>query len=402
MVIEFSNPFRPGAGQMPPYLAGRETQIAEFQRLLEQDIVLENLLITGLRGVGKTVLAETLKPIAIESGWIWLGNDLSEATSVSEERLAVRLLTDLSYVTSALFSNTTTVRGAGFTAEETEITKTLDFNVLNRLWADTPGLSSDKLKIVLETVWGIIKPLDKRGIIFAYDEAQNLADHAETNEFPLSLLLDVFQSLQRREFPLMLVMSGLPTLFPKLVEARAFAERMFCTITLGQLDSSASRDAIKKPIEAEQCPVYLTDESVEGIYLLTHGYPYFVQYICRVAFDVWVMEAASGKEMSPVPAEYIISKLDADFFSGRWGRLTDRQRDLLTVAAQLDTASDEFTIPEIVTKSHECLANPFERSQASQMLTRLSEADMVYRNRRGKYSLAVPLLDQFIRRQLTD
>ena len=63
-----------------------------------------------------------------------------------------------------------------------------------------------------------------RGLVFAYDEAQNLSDHAAKNEYPLSLLLDVFQSIQKKGIPFLLVLAGLPTLFPKLVEARTFSE----------------------------------------------------------------------------------------------------------------------------------------------------------------------------------
>ncbi len=65
----FANPFRPGAGHMPPYLAGREDETAEFRRLLDQTTILENLVLTGLRGVGKTVLLEAFKPLAIQEGW---------------------------------------------------------------------------------------------------------------------------------------------------------------------------------------------------------------------------------------------------------------------------------------------------------------------------------------------
>ena len=63
-MIELRNPFRPGAGHQPPYLAGRQAERDEFSRLLRQDIILENMVLTGLRGVGKTVLLESLKPIA--------------------------------------------------------------------------------------------------------------------------------------------------------------------------------------------------------------------------------------------------------------------------------------------------------------------------------------------------
>src|SRR5437879_4896563 len=62
----FANPFRPGAGHMPPYLAGRQKEKEEFLRLSDQDLVLENMVLTGLRGVGKTVLLDTLKPLAIQ------------------------------------------------------------------------------------------------------------------------------------------------------------------------------------------------------------------------------------------------------------------------------------------------------------------------------------------------
>ena len=397
--MAFTNPFRPGAGHMPPYLAGRETEKAEFCRLLDQELILENLILTGLRGVGKTVLLETFKPMAVESGWIWLGTDLSESASVSENNLMLRLLTDLSSVTSTLITKTEPVRRTGLIPATGEIVQPLDFRGLVRLWESTPGLWSDKLKVVLETVWSILRPSGLKGMIFTYDEAQNLADHSDKNEFPLSLLLEVFQSLQRKGLPLMLVLTGLPTLFPKLVEARTFSERMFHIVTLDRLSEQDSKDAIIKPIEDASCPIKFTDESVTKIYELTSGYPYFIQYVCREVYDVWVLKAEAGEEMPPIPVDNIIRKLDTDFFAGRWALATDRQRDLLMVIAQLDTASSEFTVQEIATMSKKALQKPFGSSQVSQLLASLGKGGLVYKNRWGKYSLAVPLLDQFILRQ---
>src|SRR3954454_16701111 len=92
---DFKNPYRPGAGHIPPYLAGREREYEEFQRLLQQDQILENLVLTGLRGVGKTVLLETFKPKAIEQGCLSPTADLSESASISESALAEILLADL-------------------------------------------------------------------------------------------------------------------------------------------------------------------------------------------------------------------------------------------------------------------------------------------------------------------
>src|ERR1017187_2530088 len=94
--IKVSNPFRPGAGHAPPYLAGRDAEKQEFKKLLGQEVILSNFLLTGLRGVGKTVLLEELKPLAMKEKWLWVGTDLSEASSVSEMTIVQRLLSDLS------------------------------------------------------------------------------------------------------------------------------------------------------------------------------------------------------------------------------------------------------------------------------------------------------------------
>jgi len=72
---DFENPFRPGAGHKPPFLAGREKERKEFQKLLGQKVILENMVLTGLRGVGKTVLLDTLKPLALGANWLWVGTD---------------------------------------------------------------------------------------------------------------------------------------------------------------------------------------------------------------------------------------------------------------------------------------------------------------------------------------
>jgi hypothetical protein len=390
----FPNPFRPGAGHKPPYLAGRQQEQEEFGRFLQQDPILQNLILTGLRGVGKTVLLDTFRPLAIQGRWGWVGTDLSEATSVSETNMAVRLITDLSVFASSLVA-TEERRTAGFMAPQA-IEIPLTFRTLYARFNDTPGLVADKIKAVLEYVWSVMQKTDRRGIVFAYDEAQNLSDAAEEGEFPLSLLLDVFQSIQRKGVRFMLVLTGLPTLFPKLVEARTFAERMFHVMFLNQLSKPASRDAILKPIA--RSPYAFTDKSVEIIISLTSGYPYFIQFICKEVYDIWIQQVSAGREPS-VPYAELIKKLDADFFQGRWARATDRQRDLLRVAARLPNCDREFTVQELAQASRATIQKPFTSSHINQMLASLSDAGLVYKNRYGKYSFAVPLFSQFICRQ---
>ena len=399
-MAEFSNPFRPGAGHHPPYLAGRHAERKEFLRLLGQSTILENMVLTGLRGVGKTVLLDSFKPLAMSRGWVWVGTDLSESTSISEHNMAIRLCTDLSPVTSSLVVETEEVRRVGFVADTDQISRTLTYQVLIELYKHIPGLSLDKLKGVLEIAWSALsKEQNIRGIIFAYDEAQNLTDQSAKDQFPLSLLLDCFQSLQRKGLPLMLVLTGLPTLFPKLVEARTFSERMFRVVFLQSLNESESDEAIRKPVEEDaKCPVRLSDDSVNTIINMSGGYPYFIQFICREVYDAFIQRIDKGKSAS-VPAAEIEQKLDTDFFAGRWARASDRQRALLFVISQLESCDDEFTVQEVVEESKRALDKPFSSSHVNQMLVALASQGLVYKNRHGKYSFAVPLLGQFISRQ---
>lgn len=398
---KFDNPFRPGAGHKPPYLAGRVNEYKEFDRLVKQEVILENMVLTGLRGVGKTVLLDSLKPRALEAGWLWIGTDLSESATLSEDSIAVRLLTDLSVITSSFVIHRQEIAKIGFGSSDSVSETVLNYNTLRHFYDNTPGLVHDKLKSVLENSWRVISSSGKKGVIFAYDEAQNLIDHASKEQYPLSLLLDVFQSLQKKEIPFLLLLTGLPTLFPKLIEARTFAERMFRVVFLDKLTGQESRDAIVKPIECDACPVKLSESTINLIVDLSGGYPYFIQFMCREIYDAFLQKMDNGETLS-VPIDEIMIKLDTDFFAGRWSKVTDRQKTLLYVVSQLDTCSSEFTVAEIVALSRNFMQKPFSNSHVNQMLSSLSNSGLVYKNRHGRYSFAVPLMCQFVNRQPSD
>ena len=152
-MADFSNPFRPGAGHRPPYLAGRRAEREEFHRLLQQRTILENMVLTGLRGVGKTVLLDSFKPLATQLGWVWVGTDLSESTSISEDSLAIRLCTDLSPATSNVVVATEEVRHIGFAADTEHVNHKLTYAALIDAYKRIPGLSLDKVKGILESAW---------------------------------------------------------------------------------------------------------------------------------------------------------------------------------------------------------------------------------------------------------
>lgn len=397
------NPYRPGAAHAPPYLAGRDAERREFSRLLAQKQILENLVLTGIRGVGKTVLMrEELRKEAVQNGWLWVASDISEAVSISEEHLVTRLLTDLNTFSGNWEYTADERHPLGFTGHSQRRSIRFNFETLRALFEHEPGLASDKLKRVLLVAWDLMRrhQPDKKGIVFAWDEAQNLADRGKDKQYPLSLLLDVFSSLQSQGAPFMLLLTGLPPLFPKLVASRTFAERMFRVMTLGNLNRDESREAVTKPLEQE--PAYIKDAFARlggMIYERTKGYPYFIQFWCRELYDYLASATPPVDEQGEHLLRRISRKLDMDFFEGRWAQLTDRQRDLLSVIAGLENRAGEFTVREIVETS-KSTEQAFSNSHANQMLTALFNKGMVFKNRHGKYALAVPLLDEYIRRRM--
>lgn len=363
----------------------------------------QNLIITGLRGVGKTVLLEELKPIAQREGWLWTGNEISESISLTENRLATRLVVDLSALLGPIVMHKQEMLPFGFTSKRQIKEKPLAFDDLWGVFNSTNGLTIDRLKALLTYCARLVEGTSLKGIIFAYDEAQNLSDHSAQDEFPLALLLDAFSSMQRQSFKcqFLLILTGLPTLITKLNETRTYTERMFHTMTLDKLNEKDAIDAIQKPIDITKSTLRFKPALVKYIAASSSGYPFFIQFIAKEVFDAWIGKIKVG-EAPLAPVTEIMAKLDQDFFAPRWGRATDRQQEFMQVIATLQNSEDEFTVPEIVAASKELLKKPFTPSHAVQILAGLADKGLIYRNRRASYCFAVPLLARFIQRQTWD
>jgi hypothetical protein len=394
----FPNPFRPGAGQKPPYLAGRNSEQQEFIKLLEQKPILQNLIITGLRGVGKTVLLEALHPIAINRNWLWCGTDLSESASLSERNLCTRIITDVSSVTASFPAIELDNKQIGFSSNKDKVEITANFHYLMHIYNETPGLESDKLKAVLQGVWQLVEG-KVNGIVLAYDEAQILKDQSADKQYPLSLLLEVVQYLQRKQIPYLLVLTGLPTLFPNLVDTRTYAERMFHILHLNRLDDYESKDAIVLPTQIETCPVRFSENAIQEIVNYSGGYPYFIQFLCKETFDTYLFQLQLEITNPTIMLQDIIRKLDTDFYAGRWHKITDKQKELMFLIAELPNADNEFTLSDITEKSKEASDKPLSSSSINQLLIKLVDSGLIYKYRHGKYTFAVPMLSGFIKRQ---
>jgi AAA ATPase domain len=401
------NPYRPGAGHAPPFLAGRLAEQHHFKRLLHNSMITENILITGLRGYGKTVLLDHMCQLAESSNWLWVGNDLSESSSLSEERLALRILADLAQALARKLGthmDTATAQHARFDPKlERLYLKDRDastFEALKSLYEQTPGLPSDKLRAVLTRVTDVAHRMRLSGIILAYDEAQCLSDRAEQDEFPMSMLVETISSLQKRTglTPCLLILSGLPQVFDALTATRTYTERMFHVMTLERLSREDTFAAIMQPISSLIPPLYASPALIEKVVGLTGGYPYLIQFFGREVVDQML---ENGGTLSPdkFPSSESFERLDAGLFSARWNRTTDKQRELLRLIARRPPGQGaDFSAREL-----EQLRQPHDDQPGmiNQMLVALCERGMIYRTRHGRYAFTVPMSEAMITRRST-
>jgi DNA-binding transcriptional ArsR family regulator len=174
---------------------------------------------------------------------------------------------------------------------------------------------------------------------------------------------------------------------------------MFQPLFIDRLSYEDAAKAITVPIDDAKCPVHFTGETVKRVILMSGGYPYYIQFTCREIYDLYLSLVGGGKEPI-IPELAILRKLDQHFYFNQWSAASDQQRIFLTIVAQLPSCEDKFSAQEIVRTSRDYLDKPYSSSSVNQYLARLTDAGLIYKNRRGKYQFAVPLMSRFINRQI--
>src|SRR3954470_8234089 len=245
------NPYAPGAGQRPPELAGRDTELSAF------DVVLEriargrperSLVLTGLRGVGKTVLLNQLRSAAISRGW---GTGKIEARPDQSLRrpLSAALHMALRELRHPDQESTDAVLGVLKAFAQRQST---DGKVRDR-WqpgidvpassgrADSGDMEMDLVEL-LSDVAGIAADVGK-GVALFIDEMQDV-------QAPdVSAICAACHELSQQGAPLIVVGAGLPHLPAVLSASKSYSERLFRYLRIDRLDRAAADRALLAPAE---------------------------------------------------------------------------------------------------------------------------------------------------------
>ncbi|MBW8750138.1 MAG: ATP-binding protein [Propionibacteriales bacterium] len=338
------NPYAPGAGQRPPELAGRDQELAAF------DVVLErvargrperSLILTGLRGVGKTVLLNALRSAAVRRHW---------GTGKLEARPDQPLRRPLS---SALHQ---AVRELGHPQSESvdhvlgvvkafaERSAAPDAKLRDR-WhpgidvpavrgrADSGDIEIDLVEL-LSDVGGLAADLGT-GVAVFIDEMQDLGPD------DVSALCAACHEISQSGLPVIVVGAGLPHLPAVLAASKSYSERLFRYQRIDRLAREAADRALAAPAKEEDASY--DDEALAAMYAATGGYPYFIQAYGKAVWDVAPRAPITAADVA-VAAPEAEAELAVGFFGSRFERATPGEREYLRAmadAAVASTASDD-------------------------------------------------------------
>lgn len=385
------NPFSPGAGSPPPELVGRDPILQQAAILLGRVKLKKSeksMLLTGLRGVGKTVLLNEIERLAKRDDYRTIAIEAHE-----DKSLGVLIAPYL---------------------------KTLLFEL------DRMAGAGDKVKrglAVLRSFIGALK-LTVEGVTFGLDiePEQGAADSgdleidlprlfvaigeaAENRHTAVAILIDEVQyfsgkelaalimamhKIQQQQLPVVLLGAGLPIL-PRLAgDSKSYAERLFSFPDIGALSEDDSARALQDP--AKEVGVTFESDALDEVFRLTKGYPYFIQ---EWGYQSWNSAPSSPITLAIVQSatKDVLPRLDQNFFRVRFDRLTPSEKKFLRAMAELGSGAQRSS--DIADMLGVKIASIGPRR------AQLIKKGMIYSPTYGDLAFTVPLFDEFMIRTIS-
>lgn len=382
------NPFSPGAGAPPPELVGRDPILEDAQILMQRikrKRPEKSMLLTGLRGVGKTVLLNEIERMARSLKFQTIFIEAHENKTLGPliaphlwkllfelDRIAGignKVRKGLSVLRSFIGALKVTIN---------DVTIGLDIEP-ERGSADSGDLEIDLPNLFV----AIAEAAEERqsAIAIIIDEVQYLTQKE------LGALIMSMHKMQQRQLPLILLGAGLPILPGLAGDSKSYAERLFSFPNIGALSEIDAAAALQEPAQEEG--VMFESAALHEIFRLTKGYPYFLQE--------WGYQTWNHAEKSPITlqtvknaTDIVIKRLDENFFRVRFDRLIPSEKNFLREMAKLGVGPYKTgDVAELLKMKVTSLAS---------VRANLIKKGMIYSPSYGELAFTVPLFDEFMMR----
>jgi hypothetical protein len=287
------NPYCAGAGTRPAVLAGRGRQLAIVERMITQfhgRRGAENIVWTGLRGMGKTVLLQTALDGFRDQGWLAGYHEARKGAGIGASVASILMqgqaVLGRGKVAKALAWLRELMGSATVSASIGEVTVNLGLQA--RPDRTLPEDALDALFVRLGEAAAEVGI----GAVFLFDEMQLIDRH------DLSALLHAAQAVEG--LPVGFVGAGLPDLPGHLAAAGTYSERLYYD-RVDWLGDADVEEAIRGP--AEEFGVDYSDEAMGLLKEAARSYPYFVQLFAEETW--WAADTPSDRPGAVIDAKAV-------------------------------------------------------------------------------------------------
>jgi hypothetical protein len=395
------NPYAPGAGQRPPELAGRDEQLGAF------DVVLErvahgrperSLVLTGLRGVGKTVLLNALRSSAVRGRWGTgklearpdqpLRRPLSSALHQAVRELGHRQADETDHVLGVIRSFAQREAGVGAKLRD-QWHPGIDAPAVKGR-ADSGDIEIDLVELFTD-LGGLAADVGK-GVAVFVDEMQDIGPD------DVSALCAACHEISQSGLPVIVVGAGLPHLPAVLSASKSYSERLFTYQRIDRLAREAADRALSAPAREEDAAY--TDDALAAMYAATGGYPYFIQAYGKVVWDLAPRSPITAEDVA-VAAPEAERELAVGFFGSRYERATPGEREYLramadaavTIADRDDEGLDDVHSVPTAEVASTLGKKPQSLSPARDSLLKKG---LIYSGERGRIAFTVPHFGRYL------
>ena len=383
-----TNPYAPGAGTQPPELAGRSALLEDAAVALDRirgGLPAKSLLLTGLRGVGKTVLMNRIALDTESRGFVTVQLEAPEDRPLPD-LLAAPLRATLIGMDRRAAAGAAAKRAlqalGGFVRAMKVSYYGLEVGVelgAEPGLADSGVLEQDLADLLCAA--GDAARAQNTALVLFVDELH----HVEERQ--LGALIAALHRAAQRALPVTLLGAGLPQLVARSGAGKSYAERLFSFAEIGPLSADAAATALEAP--AELLGVTYDRDAIDAIARHTQRYPYFLQEWGKNCWD-----CADGSPITAQDAQaattQAVAELDAGFFRVRFDRLAPSEKRYLRAMAALGGG------PHRSGAVARMLDKPV-RSVAP-IRAKLIAKGMIHSPAHGDTAFTVPLFDGYLKR----
>lgn len=380
------NPYRPGAGLKPMYLAGREDEISEVGQIfdaLSMQIPTQSIIYSGLRGVGKTVLINELRTIAEEKGIFCRHIEIEEkqdfiAQIATCSQTFLREVSIKERVKHLITKSIDSIKSLVISFDPND--STFSLSMQERDLYKSNSLTQSLTDVFVNI--GAVALAAETPLCFFIDEIQYMKAHE------LGSLIAALHRSNQMGYPLMIVGAGLPKIYKMLSEEKSYAERLFMYKEIGSLSREQSVEAIAYPVE--RFNVTYTDKALNKIIDITKGYPYFIQQFCQIIYNNTDSNTIDENDVNNSINDFF-EVLDSGFFKVRYERCSDMDKKF--IFAMVDCGELPCTISNVASNMNKTVKS------ISPTRAQLINKGLIYAVRHSELDFTVPEFDGFIKRQ---